>query len=173
MFFRKTSYSKQSGFTIVEMLVAMGIMTVMLMASLPSVFNTSVTWSLNNSASELVSMMQFGKFHAVKNSIDHRIRFFQSSGDWFYILEQLEITGEWNQVHGVIARSIDPEIDVTVDLPDLSVEFSALGIVNNYSASQRTITFHHETLEKHQKPDLRVIEIFAGGSVTSSVDQSF
>ena len=142
-------------------------------ASLPSVLNTSVTWSINNSTSDIVSMLQYAKFQAVKTSVDHRIRFYQSSDEWFYILEELDGTGNWAQVHGIIPRNIDAEVDVTVDLPDLSVEFSSIGVVTNFSASQKTITLHHETLEKYQKPDLRVIDIYAGGSITTTVSQSF
>ena len=150
--------SGSSGFSVVEMLVVLGIIGIAVAASMPSVLNTSVTWSINNATSEIVSMLQYTKFQAVKTGVDHRLRFYQSSGEWIYVLEEIDGAGNWAQVHGVIPRTIDTAMDITVNLPDLSVEFSSIGVVTNFSSSQKTVTLHHETLEKYQKPDLRVIE---------------
>ncbi len=154
------------GFTLIELLVAIGIIAIIVVAFYPSILNSLETRSLENEAREILMTMEQTKFRAVKSKLNHRVRFDNSTGQLRYIIEREDTPGTWNEIPGVIGKTMSSKFNITVNLPTLDVVvFSPLGFVTNYDTDNNNITIQSDKLKGYNQPDQRVVRVLAGGSI--------
>lgn len=157
--------SSRKGFSLTEMVIVVGIIGCMALAFYPSINNTLEIRKLDNSAREIQTTLQRAKFQAVKTRLNHRVRFLPQGGNWFFIIEREASPSSWILLPGTMRKAISSDFYVTVNFPNNRIEFSPLGFVSNFSSSQSRITLKSEKLEARSQPDLRILQIFAGGSI--------
>lgn len=167
----KISYN-QKGFSIIEILVAVGIVGILAVMFYPNIRNTLETRELENTAREVMMNLQRAKFQAVKTRLNHRVRFSNESYGWAYTIEREDTTAVWNTMSGFVQKVIPQKFNITVNLPSDTIQFSPLGFVTNYSTTQNRITIRSQKLQRFGQPDLRIISVFIGGSVQYSKAQS-
>jgi prepilin-type N-terminal cleavage/methylation domain-containing protein len=159
----------RAGFSLIELLLVVGIVGVIVAALYPNLLNSLETRSLENQARDILTSLQRTKFLAVKDKTNHRLRFEQDADTnlWKYHIEREETAGNWSIIPKFVSRSIPPKFNITVDLPDpdLAVTYSPLGTVTNFDLQHNTVTLQSERLENHNQPDLRELKVYTGGSV--------
>ncbi|NQT80829.1 MAG: prepilin-type N-terminal cleavage/methylation domain-containing protein [Candidatus Aminicenantes bacterium] len=168
----KISYN-QKGFSMLEILVAVGIVGILAVMFYPNIMNTLETRELENTAREVMMNLQRAKFQAVKTRLNHRVRFSMESYGWAYTIEREDTTAVWNTMSGFVQKVIPQKFNITVNLPSDTIQFSPLGFVTNYSTTQNRITVRSQKLQRFGQPDQRVISVFIGGSVQFSKTQSY
>ena len=85
-----------AGFTLIEVLIVLGIMGIFMLVSYPSIMNTMAARNLDNSTREIQTFMQQTKLRAVDTKIVHRVRFYLADeGYWVYEMERLQMDGTW------------------------------------------------------------------------------
>lgn len=162
----KRRYHKpEKGFTFLEILLVVGIIGILLLVSYPSIQNTLKTRQLENTAREILTTLHTAKFQAVKQKLNYRVRFDNSSGIWAYFLEREVEAETWSAVPGIIRKTIPGSYVVTLNIPNQMVVYSPLGMVLNYSPTRRTISLQDPNLSQASQTNTRTINIFAGGSV--------
>jgi prepilin-type N-terminal cleavage/methylation domain-containing protein len=162
---RDKSASARKGFTLVEILAAVAIIGIMALIFYPNIINTLETRKIEGSAREVLTTLQRAKFQAVRTKLNHRVKFEAVGESWFYVIEQEVNPTNWNVMSGFLRKSIPSEFQMDVDFPNGIVEFSPLGLVENYNAAQNSITLQSLKLATYNKPDQRVIQVLAGGSI--------
>lgn len=155
----------RKGITLIEVLVGIGIIAILAVVFYPSIMNSLETRKLENKAREVLTTLHVAKSQAVKTKIKHRVRFLNENNRWFFFIEREDNPTQWNGIPGFIRKTISSEFDVSVNFPSQTVEFSPLGFILNFSASQNSITLQSDKLESFDQPDLRIIKVSAGGSV--------
>jgi prepilin-type N-terminal cleavage/methylation domain-containing protein len=159
----------RAGFSLLELLVVVGIIAVLAAAIYPNLMNSLETKTLENEARDILTSLQKTKFLAVKSKFPHRLRFEQDAETsiWKYVIEREETAGNWAMVPQFVSRLIPPKFDVTVDLPDpdYDVVYTPMGTVKNYDLLHNTVILQSDRLERHNQPDQREIQIYTGGSV--------
>jgi len=168
----KISYN-QKGFSMLEILVAVGIVGILAVMFYPNIMNTLEKRELENTAREVMMNLQRAKFQAVKTRLNHRVRFSNESYGWAYIIEREDTSAVWNTMSGFVQKVIPQKFNITVNLPSDTIQFSPLGFVTNYSTTQNRITIRSQKLQRFGQPDKRIISVFIGGSVQYSKAQSF
>lgn len=154
-----------------EVLVVVGVMAMVLAAFYPGIMNMLETRGLENSARDIQTTLQRAKFQAVKTKLNHRVGFLNDGGNWFYIIESEETPGTWTLMPGFVRKEIPDKLIVSLNFPDIigvpskGVEFSPLGYITNFDTNLNSISLQSDKLKKYGQPDLRVIAVFAGGSV--------
>ena len=162
---------RQRGYTFIEILVVIGTLALILAAFYPGIMNMLETRGIENSARDIQTTMQSAKFHAVKTKINHRVGFFNDGTTWFYFIEREDSPGTWNLMQGFVRKEIPDKLIVSLNLPVVAgvpsngVEFSPLGFITNFDTNLNSVTLQSDKLRKQGQPDLRVIAVFAGGSV--------
>jgi len=162
---------RQRGYTFVEILVVVGVLAMVMAAFYPGIMNMLETRGIENSARHIQTTLQQAKFQAVKTKINHRVGFLNDGGSWFYIIESEETPGTWNLMPGFLRKEIPEKLVVSLNFPDITgvpskgVEFSPLGYITNFDTNLNSISLQSDKLRKLGRPDLRVIAVFAGGSV--------
>jgi prepilin-type N-terminal cleavage/methylation domain-containing protein len=168
-FFRFHKPSNRAGFSLLELLLVVGIIAVMAAALYPNLMNSLETKTLENESRDILTSLQRTKFLAVKSKFPHRLRFVQDaeSNLWKYIIEREETAGTWIMIPGFVSRLIPSKFVVTVDLPDpdLAVAYSPLGTVTNFDLQHNTVILQSGRLESYNQPDQREIKVYTGGSV--------
>ena len=166
---KEISYLKRQvnkGFTVIEVLVVVGIIGMLTMAIYPSIRNSMETRRVENEARDILATMERAKFQAVKTKLNHRVRFFTENNNWYYILERENTSGQWAQMPRFIRKMISTDFVVNLDFPDQMVVFSALGFIANYDSQKNKISLQSLKLKRYNQPDLRDIRVFAGGSIS-------
>ena len=154
------------GFTLIEVLVVVGIMGMLMVISYPSIMNSLETRGLENTARDIQSSMQVAKFQAVKTRINHRIRFSNTTGPWFFAIERQAPDGTWATMHGSIPKSISRKFTLTLNLPAAkTVTFSAMGMISDFVTTLNSIVLESAKLKSSRQPDRRSIIVYAGGSL--------
>lgn len=156
---------REKGFTFFEIVLVVGIVGMLSLILYPDIQRTLEVRHLENEARDILTTMQSAKFQAVKTKLNHRIRFINESDDWFFQVEREETPDQWNLMPGFIRKTISSKFLVTVDFSTQTVEFSPLGFITNFDNEHNSITLQSEKLRSYSQPDLRVISVFAGGSI--------
>lgn len=167
----------ERGFTLIEVLVVIGIMGIFMIVSYPSILNTMAVRNLENTTRQVQTFLQQAKLQAVSTRIPHRVRFTRVDASfWAYDIERLQVDGTWVKALGTPRKTIPNRLDVTLDLPplgaDFVVTFSAVGTVANYAVDQNSIVLRNPNLDRPGQMDERVISLFLGGSIHYSKRKS-
>lgn len=155
------------GFTLLEMVVVVAILGIFMVASYPAVMNSMETRQLDNSAREIMSVLQNARFKSVDTKIYHRVRFSQENGNWLVRLELVQADGlTWVAARGYTPKIIPAKFVFTMNLPvDQSVVFSSVGVIEGYDSTKNSLSLQSLKLKSKGQPDLRLIHVFGGGSI--------
>jgi len=158
------------GFTLIEILVVIGIMGIFLAVSYPSILNTMAVRNLDNATRQIQTYLHQTKLQAVSTKIVHRVRFtLDPAGYWVYEMERLQPNGTWIRALGAPRKTISNRFNVTITLPlsgaDHIAIFSPVGDVANFAVGQNTIVLQSPKLDRPDQMDERVISLFMGGSI--------
>jgi prepilin-type N-terminal cleavage/methylation domain-containing protein len=175
--FRNRNRPAERGFTLIEILVVLGIMGIFLIVSYPSILNTMATRNLENTTRRVQTFLQQTKLQAVSTRIPHRVRFTRVEDSyWTYDMERLQVDGTWIKALGTPRKAIPNRVEVTLNLPplgaDFIAEFSAVGSVANFAINQNSIVLRNPNLDRPGQMDERVISLFLGGSIQYSKRKS-
>ena len=176
----KNSFRKRPagrGFTLIEVLVVVGIMGIFMIVSYPSILNTMAVRNLENTTRRVQTFLQQTKLQAVSARIPHRVRFTRVDDSfWAYDMERLQVDGTWVKALGAPRKTIPNRIDVTLDIPplgaDFVVVFSAVGTVASFAVDQNSIILRNPNLDRPGQMDERVLSLFLGGSIQYSKRKS-
>jgi len=152
------------GFTVIEILVAVGIIGIMAVLLLPAIQNSLETRNLDSVAREIRSGIMKTKFQAVKTKQNHRLRFLFESDEWKYLIEREESPGSWAVIASYYEQIIPTQFTVTVNLPNQIVEYSPMGMIANYDSNLNQVQIQSPHLANYEQPDTRYVFIYGGGS---------
>jgi prepilin-type N-terminal cleavage/methylation domain-containing protein len=158
------------GFTLIEILVVIGILGIFMVVSYPSIINTMAVRNLDNTTRQVQTFMQQTKLQAVSTKIIHRVRFtWVDDSYWAYDMERLQPNGTWVKALGTPRKTISNLFNVNIDLPlegsDPIAVFSPVGSVVNFAVDQNTVIIRSPKLTRPGQMDERVISLFMGGSI--------
>jgi len=160
----------RSGFTVIEILIAVGILGLMAVMLMPAIQNSLETRNLESVAQEIKSNLQKAKFQAVRTKMHHRLRFLYESGRWSYLIERQEIPNNWVIIPESQEQIIPDQFTLTVIIPDQNIEYSQLGLISNYDDSLNQIQIQSSHLSKYSQSDSRYIFIYRGGRIEITVN---
>jgi len=163
---RRARSAFPSGFTLFEIIIVVAIIGIMAVATYPSIRNMVEIRSLDTAARDILSTLQVAKWQAVNAKLNHRVRFFQSGGVWFYRIEVEATAGTWTLKPRQEEKSISTGYTVAVTLPTgLSITFLPTGFVTGFDSTKNQVTLSSAKLALLGQPNRRVIRFFASGSV--------
>jgi len=165
------------GFTLLEILVVLGIMGIFMVVSYPSILNTMAVRNLENTTRQIQTYLQQTKLQAVSTRIVHRVRFFRVDASfWAYDMERLQANGTWIKAQGAPRKTIPNRLNVTITFPAAGADhvavFSPLGTFPQFAINQNSITLQNPNLDRPGQMDERVLSIFLGGSIHYSKRKS-
>ena len=165
------------GFTLLEILVVLGIMGIFMVVSYPNILNTMAVRNLENTTRQIQTYLQQTKLQAVSTRIDHRVRFFRVDASyWAYDMERLQANGTWIKAQGAPRKTIPNRVNVTITFPAAGADhvavFSPLGTFPQFAINQNSITLQNPNLDRPGQMDERVLSIFLGGSIHYSKRKS-
>ena len=158
------------GFTLIEILVVIGILGIFMVVSYPSIINTMAVRNLDNTTRQVQTFMQQTKLQAVSTKIIHRVRFtWVDDSYWTYDMERFQPNGTWVKALGTPRKTISNLFHVTIVLPlegsDPIAVFSPVGSVVNFAVGQNTVVIRSPKLTRPGQMDERVISLYMGGSI--------
>ena len=161
------------GFTLIEMVVVLAIIGILMLTSYPSVLNTLEIRALENSARDILTSCQLAKFLSASTKLPHRLAFSNSGGRWHYSIAEQSPAGTWTTVTKYGEKEIPSKFVATIDLPGaLTVDYSTMGYISNFDSLHRTITLGSNKLRLQFAPDLRILVLYAGGSIQFEKSQT-
>ncbi len=163
---------KTVGFSMLEMLVVVAILGMLSLILYPNIINSLETRDLESTSRDVLTYLHTAKFQAVKMKYNHRVRFSNQPGYWVYRIEREESPGEWNRVVEYPEKSINRKFNVTVSLPNQCIIFSPLGYISNFTVNQNRVVIQSPKLLSRKQPDLRILSVFAGGSIQYQKSQT-
>jgi prepilin-type N-terminal cleavage/methylation domain-containing protein len=155
----------EKGLTLVEILVVLAILGAVSVALYSNFRNTALLRELEGSTRDIQMTLQRARFQAVRMRLNHRVSFSQENNIWYFAIEREDSPSVWNLIPGSIKKAIPKKFNVTVNIPGQAIIFSPLGFISNYSSSQNSISLQSAELERNKQPDIRVINVFAGGAI--------
>lgn len=171
-FDRNTRYTdRKKGYTFIEIMLVIGIIGMLSLIFYPDIRRSMEVRKLESEGRDILTTMQRAKFQAVKTKLNHRVGFKNENGQWFFFIEIEETPNNWSTIPGFIRKPISSEFNVIVNFPnsggvaDKAVVFSPLGFVSNFDTNHNSISLQNFDLYKYGQPDLRVISVYAGGSI--------
>ena len=158
------------GFTLIEVIVVVGIMGILTLVSYPSILNTMANRNLENTTRQIQTYLQQTKLQAVSTRIVHRVRFTRIAASyWAYDMERLEPNGTWIKAQGAPRKTIPNGFNVTITFPAVGADhvavFSPVGTFPQFAINQNSITLQSPKLDRQNQMDERVLSIFMGGSI--------
>jgi len=143
------------GFSLVEIMVAVGIMGLLLAISVPGIRNYLASWRLNGDVSSMAMMMRAARSTAVNKNIDVVFVFDQSEGEFFYV-EDVDGDGvaDGNELQSgthtlatgnVIQSFTTPQQWVTFTPRGSTADGGTITVQNNKNMSSRTIRVYSGT----------------------------
>lgn len=163
---------RSRGFTFIEMVIVVAILGALALAIYPAINNTLQTRTFENAAKDILTTLQRAKLMAVRAKVSHRVRFYQTSGVWFYVIEEQTGPAAWARVPGSLQRTISSDYATTVSLPASAITFSSLGYVSDFTVNQNTVTLQSAKLKIGGQDDERIVSVYAGGSVLYAKNRS-
>jgi prepilin-type N-terminal cleavage/methylation domain-containing protein len=165
------------GFTLIEIIVVIGIMGIFMVVSYPSILNTMAARNLENTTRQIQTYLQQTKLQAVSTRIDHRVRFFWVDASyWAYDMERLQANGTWIKAQSAPRKTIPNRFNVTITFPAVGADrvavFSPMGTFSQFAINQNSITLQNPSLDRPGQMDERVLSIFMGGSIRYSKRKS-
>ncbi|MFO7980086.1 MAG: prepilin-type N-terminal cleavage/methylation domain-containing protein [Candidatus Aminicenantes bacterium] len=168
----KIIFKNQEGVTLLETLVVVALMGMILAWSFPSILNTLETRNLENEARDILTVLQRAKYLAVKEKGSYRVRCYNDNGPWQYVIETENSPGNWVTTRGFVPKTISTKFNVTVNLPSEIITFSSMGLITDFDTNLNSITLQSDKLESYNQPDIRIVSVFAGGSIRYEKTQS-
>ncbi len=165
---------KKSGFTFIEIVVVVAIIGITLIASYPSILNVMETRTLESAARDLLTTLEIARYTAVNEKVLCRVRFFQENNAWCYLVEKEirdveDTVVSWTTVPKFLKKNLPRKFSPQLQLPsDQTIVFSPLGMIANYNFSSpqnHRIILQSNKLKNYGKEDLRIVNIYAGGSI--------
>jgi prepilin-type N-terminal cleavage/methylation domain-containing protein len=169
---KNKKFKKQEGITLLETLVVLALLGMVMAWSFPSILNTLETRNLENTARDILTVLQRAKYLAVEEKTPYRVRFYNDNGPWQYVIETENSPGNWITTPGFVPKTISTKFDVTVNLPSEIITFSSMGFITDFDSDLNSVDLQSDKLERYNQPDLRIVSVFAGGSVRYEKDQS-
>ena len=161
------------GFTLIEMTVVVAIMGILMISSYPDILNALETRTLENSAKDILMVCHQARYLAVSTKLNHRVKFSNTTGRWLYWIEKETDTGTWSRMDQFLDHEVPKKLPATVNLPgELTVEYSSIGYVANFDSLHNRVTLQSDKLRSFGQPDLRILVIYAGGSIQFTKSQS-
>jgi len=168
----KIRFKREQGITLLETLVVLALLGMVMAWSFPSILNTLETRNLENAARDILTVLQRTKYLAVEEKVPYRVRFFNDNGPWQYVIEAESSPGNWITTPGFVPKTISTKFNVTVNLPSDIITFSSMGFITDFDTTQNSVTIQSPKLSGYNQPDLRLVSVFAGGSVRYEESQS-
>ena len=170
---KRATRSVRPGFTLIEVLLVLGILGIFMLVAYPNIMNTLATRNLDNATREIQTFLQQTKLQAVDARIAHRVRFYQPGGGatWAYVMESLQGGGTWLRTPSSPIKTISTEFIVTFALPvdgtsgDPVAVFSSLGMFPQYAVGQNSVTLQSPKLLVKGRDDERVLTMYMGGAI--------
>lgn len=160
------------GFSLIEVVIVIGIMSIFMIVSFPSILNTMEARDLENTTRQVQTYLHQAKLRSVTTKIPQRVRFYQvDSAYWAYEMEEEQPDGTtWARVPGAPRKTIPDRFTVTISLPasgsDHVAVFSPIGTVPDFAVGQNEIVIRSPKLDRQGQMDERVIGVFMGGSIS-------
>ena len=171
-FFRDHEKSSIRGYTLMETVIAVGIIGVLAATFYPNFQGSIGKREMENEIRSIMLTMQKARVEAIRSKLQHRVRFVYQNGYWRYMLEQEATAGNWTAVPAFVDRIIPAGCNVTINLPEQAIIYNSLGLVEGYVATQNNVVLQSNTLVEDSIEDERTISIYVGGSTRISSAQS-
>ena len=160
------SCGKRPGFTLLEVIIVIAIIGILAVATMPNILSASHTRALESTARLIQSNLQWAKLQAVKTKLNHRLFFEQLENEVWQMSIEREVTPDtWVLMPGFIKKSLSTSFNVSISLPDDMVVYSPLGLVENFSGQENSVTLQSDRLKAESQPDIGQIQVYAGGAV--------
>jgi prepilin-type N-terminal cleavage/methylation domain-containing protein len=157
---------RNQGFTLIETVIVIGIMGILMLVSYPEVMNSLETRSLEGATRDIQMSLQVARFQAVNTKLNHRVRFTNETGKWFFIIEREVSSGTWAPMRRSIPTGISNRLVLTINLPaSQSVTYDSYGVIRDFDQANNSIILQSPKLQRKRQPDLRTLVFYYGGSV--------
>jgi prepilin-type N-terminal cleavage/methylation domain-containing protein len=167
----KTRPSVRPGFSMMEMVTVVAVMGILAVSFTPNVLNALEVRALDTAGREILSALQLARWQAAVGKLNHRLRFVQARGRWWFVIEVENPIGTWTPRRDFRPREISTKFGVSLDLPaNASVIFQPTGIVQGFESDRNQIALTSAKLRALGVDHRRVVRFFASGSVYFAKD---